>query len=974
MRRNLRKWGVIGLGASLVLSNFAALATPLVANAAPSDDRVVTLVGSLQSEIGCAEDWDPECDESALQPTEVDGVWAADFEVPGGTWDYKVAFDKVWPDAFPGGDSNAPLVLEGPANLRFVYSEVDGSQKLGIIPLDLAGAATEADAALINEPVRQAGSDENFYFVLTDRFANGDPSNDTGGIDGTRLDHGFDTTDKGFYHGGDIAGLRNNLDYIAGLGTSAIWLTPSFKNQAVQGEGADASSGYHGYWITDFTQIDPHLGTNDELEALISEAHDLDMKVYFDIIVNHTADVIYYEEGVYDYISQAEHPYRDAEGNVFNPTDLARVGAPWPALDAATSFPYTPLVEPEKEDLKVPAWLNDVTLYHNRGDSTWAGESDTYGDFQGLDDIMTEHPTVVQGFIDVYQDWIDLGIDGFRIDTAKHVNFEFWQEWTTAIMEHAHANGKDEFFMFGEVYSSDQKFLSPYVRNSDMNSVLDFSFQDGAASYAGGNSAQALAGLFAGDDYFTTADSSASALPTFLGNHDMGRIGYLLNSTSSPLQRSELAHSLMYLTRGQPVVYYGDEQGFAGTGGDKDSRQSLFASEVVEYQNQNLLTGEQAGSVDRFDTDAPLYQHIADVAELRDSHPALKSGAQIERFAESGPGIYAFSRVDRDEKIEYLVATNNTDEALTVTVPTLTNDGVFAGLFGATDTITANAEGEVEVTVPALSAVVYRADRTVSAPAEAGEITLSLPNAGAGLDGLAAIAAETADVWQETSFAWRVVGDDEWTALGTAESTTPRVFHDVTGLARGTLLEYRAVSVDAAGNIAAASTFASVGNSVALEDVEAPEVPINMVSAPGSHNAAMGCAGDWQPGCEAARLLWDEALNLYVGTFDLPAGDYEYKIAINGSWDLNYGVGGVVDGGNQAYTHDGGELTIYWDPLSKLFHNTALGPIITLPGSFQSQVGCSGDWQPGCFSTLMALNGDTGLYEWTTDALASTLR
>ena len=147
-------------------------------------------------------------------------------------------------------------------------------------------------------------------------------------------------------------------------------------------------------------------------------------------------------------------------------------------------------MEPGKEDLKVPAWLNDVTLYHNRGDSTWAGESDTYGDFQGLDDIMTEHPTVVQGFIDVYQDWIDLGIDGFRIDTAKHVNFEFWQEWTTAILEHAHANGKDEFFMFGEVYSSDQKFLSPYVRNSDMNSVLDFAFQDSAAGYAGGNSAQ----------------------------------------------------------------------------------------------------------------------------------------------------------------------------------------------------------------------------------------------------------------------------------------------------------------------------------------------------------------------------------------------------------------------------------------------------------------------------------------------------
>ena len=92
---------------------------------------------------------------------------------------------------------------------------------------------------------------------------------------------------------------------------------------------------------------------------------------------------------------------------------------------------------PEDADLKVPAWLNDPTLYHNRGDSTWEGESVTYGDFVGLDDLMTEHPTVVNGFVDVYQDWIDLGIDGFRIDTAKHVNFEFWEQWSTDVLDYA---------------------------------------------------------------------------------------------------------------------------------------------------------------------------------------------------------------------------------------------------------------------------------------------------------------------------------------------------------------------------------------------------------------------------------------------------------------------------------------------------------------------------------------------------------
>ena len=90
------------------------------------------------------------------------------------------------------------------------------------------------------------------------------------------------------------------------------------------------------------------------------------------------------------------------------------------------------MISAEDADVKVPAWLNDPTLYHNRGNSTYSGESTTYGDFSGLDDLMTENPAVVDGFVDVYNQWVDLGVDGFRIDTAKHVNFEFWQKFTTA--------------------------------------------------------------------------------------------------------------------------------------------------------------------------------------------------------------------------------------------------------------------------------------------------------------------------------------------------------------------------------------------------------------------------------------------------------------------------------------------------------------------------------------------------------------
>lgn len=945
----------------LVSSGFAAAFGLPPASAA---DRTVALVGDLQSEIGCAEDWAPDCVESELAPTAVTDVYSAVFEVPAGTYEYKVALDGGWDEAYglDGTDANIPLTVAGPAALRFTFD--DALKRVGVEVTDIRGSYTADDDALIAEPVRQAGSGEQFYFVMTDRFANGDTTNDTGDIEGDRLTTGFDPTDKGFYQGGDIAGLRDNLDYIEGLGTSALWLTPSFANKAVQGEGDNASAGYHGYWITDFTRIDPHLGSNAELEALIADAHERGIKVYFDIITNHTADVIDYSEGEYGYIDQATSPYTDAAGTPFDPADSAGTDE-FPELDAATSFPYTPLVT---EDVKVPAWLNDPTLYHNRGNSTWSGESVTYGDFDGLDDLMTEHPTVVNGFVEVYQDWIDLGIDGFRIDTVKHVNFEFWEDWTTRVLDYAHAQGNDEFFMFGEVYDADPVKLSPYVRDTDMNSVLDFTFQSAGVSFASGNSAKGLQALFAGDDYYTTPDSSSSALPTFLGNHDMGRVGSFLQNTDAPLERDELAHELLFLTRGQPVVYYGDEQGFAGAGGDKDARQSLFATEVDEYANQDLVTGEIAGSVDRYATDAPLYTHIAALSALRSTHPALADGAQIERYSASGAGIYAFSRVDADEKVEYLVALNNATTAQTVDLTTLTADAGFAPVYGDAGAFSTDAGAAATITVPALSAVVWKADAAVTAPAEAAPITLAVPAAGAGISGQAAVQADTADLWLQTSFAWRVAGSDEWHPLGTAEDTEPRIFHDLGGLAEGTLVEYRAVTTDAAGHHAAASSYASVGNAVTLTPGEAPETEFESVVVAGSLNSEMGCASDWDPACEKAKLTLG-AEGVWSGTFDLPAGDYEYKAAVNGSWGINYGANGVLDGSNIAISHAGGPISFYFDPRTNIVQSSAEGPIVTLAGSLQSELGCAADWAPDCLGTLMADGDRDGVYEFATSDL-----
>ncbi|WP_412864994.1 pullulanase-type alpha-1,6-glucosidase [Cellulomonas sp. 179-A 9B4 NHS] len=940
---------------------------PTAASAAPGG---VALVGDLQSELGCAADWDPACAATELAPTDVPGRHAATFRVPAGTWEWKVALDDGWDAAYgaDGGAANTPLVVAGPADLTFTHDEA--THRTAVTVTDLRGGYTDADAGLVADPVRHPGAGEQFYFVMTDRFANADPSNDTGGLTGDRLATGLDPTDKGFFHGGDLAGLRERLDYVEGLGTTAIWLTPSFLNRPVQGEGANASAGYHGYWVTDFTQIDPHLGTNAELEALIDDAHARGIDVYFDIITNHTADVVDYAEKQYGYVEQSAEPYRDASGEVFDPASFAGTDD-FPALDPATSFPYTPVVDPADADLKVPGWLNDPTLYHNRGNSTWTGESVTYGDFDGLDDLMTEHPDVVQGFVDVYEAWVDLGIDGFRIDTVKHVNREFWETFTTAIAEHAASVGNPDFFMFGEVYDADARLTAPYVRDTDMDAILDFSFQAAAAGYARGGSAGALRALYASDDLYTTPTSNAHALPTFLGNHDMGRIGVMVKDAGQPQERSGLAHTLMYLTRGQPVVYYGDEQGFVGDGPldgrDKDARQSLFATQVDEYADQALLDGTTAGSVDRYDTDTALYAHVARLAELRSSTPALTAGAQVERYAD-GP-VYAFSRVG-DDDVEHLVATSSAATPTTVTVDTLTPGAQFTPLLATSGTgtvpaepVTAAEDGTVSLTVPALGALVLRADAPVT---DGGDdaVTLTVPGPGAAVTGTAPVAARVDDdALATTSFAYRVVGADAWTALGTAETTSPRVFHDVTDLAPGTLVEYRAVREDVTGHRSAASTFASVG--VAVDGVvpePEPEPENLLVTVPGSHNSELGCGGDWVADCPAVTLAraGGEGSTVYQGTLSLPPGEYEYKVAIGGAWTENYGAGGVPGGANIPFTVTGeGEqdVTFVYDHATHQVTSSAQGPLLTLPGSAQSELGCAADWDPACLAAVL-IDGD----------------
>ncbi|MET7281201.1 pullulanase-type alpha-1,6-glucosidase [Kribbella sp. NPDC005582] len=973
--RGLRRWAAGFAAAAMVATGLGAPAQAQV-----TAERVITLAGSLQSELGCPGDWDPACTASSLGTA---APYTKVFDVPAGSYEYKVTVNGGWDENYGAGGvlngPNIPLRIEGPAKLSFSYD--DKTHVVSVRPVDLAGTAvTAADKALASPSLRQDLTKERFYFLMADRFANGDKSNDSGGLTGDRLQTGLDPTDKGFYHGGDLTGVIQKLDYIKALGTTSIWLTPSFKNRPVQGTGADVSAGYHGYWITDFTQIDPHLGTNADMKRLIDQAHGKGMKVFFDIITNHTADVIAYQSGQYGYIPKSTSPYKDAAGNVFDDKAYAG-GDTFPPLDRNTSFPNVPVFKtPADETVKVPAWLNDPTLYHNRGDSTFAGESAEYGDFVGLDDLFTEQPRVRDGMIDVYKTWAELGIDGFRIDTVKHVNLEFWQKFSPAVLKAARDAGSKKFFMFGEVYDADPKFMSTYTTAGALQATLDFGFQQNAVTFAKGDPATKLRDFYANDDYYTDPDSNAYQLPTFLGNHDMGRVGTFLKQggANGPelLARDKLAHSLMYLTRGQPVVYYGDEQGFTGPGGDKDARQDMFATKTADYTDDEVVDGTGTttiGSKDRYDVSAPMYKHIAALAKLRSQYPALADGRQVHRYSSNAGGLYAFSRVGADNR-EYLVVANNATTAKSATIPTYGPNTWLRPIYGGSKLARTDREGRVLLSQPPLSVTVYEALSRVPAPSTAPAVYLSSPEPGGVVGGRAEIsAAVPANTPVTVTFGYRPVGTSAWQRLGSDDNAPYRVFQDVSGVPKGTLLEYRAVLRDSAGHYSVSGSYGVVGDAPKAGgggDTGPVVQPAN-VSVPGDHNSEMGCAADWSPDCDQAQLTLDPKDKVWKGTYTIPAGEHAYKAALNKNWDVNYGAGGNQNGGNISYTAPAGPMSFYYEQGRHFVTSTAEGPIITVPGSFQSELGCPGDWDPSCMRPWLTDADGDGTYTWSTSEIGA---
>jgi glycosidase len=706
-------------------------------------------------------------------------------------------------------------------------------------------------------PINRPPEDEIFYFLIPDRFMDGNPSNNFGGD--TRqglsqedvLRHGHLPSDKGYYHGGDLAGVIMQLPYLKNLGVTAIWLAPVFKNKPVQPDPQSLyghSAAYHGYWILDFLQVDPHLGTNEDLRSLIKEAHRRGMKVYLDIITNHTADVIRLEPwqdtshgDAPHYIPKRIAPYRDRKGNVFDDAIFAYDGGVEERFPQMTDrgFPYRPVIPQEESTAKNPAWLNDHTNYHNRGnaifdyqrsaDTQGRYESHLYGDFFGLDDLFTEKPEVVKGMIDIYGHWIkEYRVDGFRIDTARHVNVEFWRVFGGKMKEIAGEAGIGHFFAFGEVFDERPEFRSFFTVTAKLQGVLDFGFQKTASDFASERCPTVkLRNFFEQDDYYTDMGSNVYAMPTFLGNHDMGRIGYFLRKAKSEASneeltaRSILAHALMFLARGTPVIYYGDEQGFTGDGGDKDAREDMFQSRVESY-NDNIRIGTKRTTADsNFDQNHPIYKAIRTLSKLRSDHRSFRRGAQIHRCSSGSPAVYAFSRIDPEERVEYIVALNNEGilkgQGMPVPIPSFYKNGSFDLMYNSSSTaprqVKSDEKGNLLLSIAPLDCVVYRAEKpiepgawkpnlSIRTPVDSSEWTMRkrMDSGYVVADRIEIRADLDADVFAKVTFSVKADNEETYRSIGIDMSPPYRIFFDAAGYSNGTTLSFKAAYDDLFGN------------------------------------------------------------------------------------------------------------------------------------------------------------------------------
>jgi len=538
--------------------------------------------------------------------------------------------------------------------------------------------------------------DEVIYQVLVDRFDNGDRGND----------FLVNNDDLARYQGGDWQGLIDRMGYFQELGVTTLWISPVVRNVET-----DANfDGYHGYWSQDFGATNPHFGSLATLQELVREAHRRDMKVIIDIVTNHVGQAFFYDmnlNGVPDINLQNDgnevpvNHYTEYDPD-FDPRGIQAFTSLGEAGPAPVIFHYDPATNhlPPQPEL-----FADPAVYNRKGRTVNFDDPDQllHGDFPGgLKDIDTSRCDVKQEFVEIYARWIEqTDADGYRIDTIKHVEHEFWRFFTQRLRQRLASQGKTNFLMFGEVFDGNDDLLGSYTRHEILGDADVIRLLGGQPSVDPSDEEQLVAEQscspegppLTGDqldsvfyfsqhfqavrDVFGSAQAtrriqtlwenrvntwgiepnergigvSPAQMPiNFIDNHDVARFLFNLRDRD-PQTRIDLLHNVLLFVmaaQGVPCLYYGTEQAFEG-GNDPANRERMWD------------TG--------FDTSGSTFQWTKRIIALRGAYPALRRGETRVAYStehtgdETDAGIFAFERFGADSGGSYVLMVFNTHQA-----------------------------------------------------------------------------------------------------------------------------------------------------------------------------------------------------------------------------------------------------------------------------------------------------------------------
>ena len=447
------------------------------------------------------------------------------------------------------------------------------------------------------------------YLIMPDRFANGNPDNDSS----TEMQEKADRSKQGGRHGGDIQGVIDHLDYLKNLGITALWSTPLLADD-------DAGYSYHTYAQSDVYKIDPRYGSNEDYKRLANELHQKDMKLIMDYVTNHWGSEHWMIKDLptYDWV----HQFPGYENSNY------RMTTQYDPHKSARDFKYC-----------VDGWFTGT-----------------------MPDLNQSNPLVLNYLIQNAIWWIEYsGLDGFRVDTYSYNDKEGIAKWTKAIMDEY-----PYFNIVGEVWMHDQAQISYWQKdspigaiqdyNSNLPSVMDFTLHDAITSMFHEQDASWDRGMikayenFVNDFLYADTDN----LMVFMGNHDTGRFNEIYDGD---FKKYKMAMTMIATVRGTPQIYYGDEIGMRGDKGKGDGAIRQDFPGGWEGDQQSAFNAE-----DRTENQMKYFDLTSKLLNFRKENEVLQFGKMLQFLPENN--VYVYFRYNDKNRVMVIINNNAEEQTL----------------------------------------------------------------------------------------------------------------------------------------------------------------------------------------------------------------------------------------------------------------------------------------------------------------------